>query len=97
MGGAVAINAIGQIPEIDGLISLSAYSAWDEVFVDNVGLPEPLATLQRPFVRLYTSLKYGPDTRHITPAPRFKSWATGRPCSSIRPPIRRFRLPTLSG
>lgn len=67
MGGATAINAIGQIPEIDGLISLSAYSAWDEVFVDNMGLPEPLASLQRPFVRLYTSLKYGLGTRHITP------------------------------
>jgi len=67
MGGATAVNAIGQIPEIDGLISLSAFSAWDEVFVDNMGLPEPLASLQRPFVRLYTSLKYGFDKRHITP------------------------------
>jgi uncharacterized protein len=32
MGGAVAINSIGQISDIDALISLSAYSAWDDVF-----------------------------------------------------------------
>lgn len=67
MGGATAVNAIGQIPEIDGLISLSAFSAWDDVFVDNMGLSEPLASLQRPFVRLYTGFKYGFDKRHITP------------------------------
>jgi uncharacterized protein len=67
MGGATAVNAIGQIAEIDGLISLSAYSAWDDVFVDNMGLPEPLASLQRPFVRLYTGFKYGFDKHHITP------------------------------
>jgi uncharacterized protein len=67
MGGATAVNAIGQIAEIDGLISLSAFSAWDDVFVDNMGLSEPLASLQRPFVRLYTGFKYGFDKHHITP------------------------------
>jgi uncharacterized protein len=67
MGGATAVNAIGQTAEIDGLISLSAFSAWDDVFVDNMGLPEPLASLQRPFARLYTGFKYGFDKRHITP------------------------------
>lgn len=58
MSGAVAINSIGQIPEIDGLISMSAYSAWEDVFLDNMGLPEPLASLQRPFIRLYIRLKF---------------------------------------
>lgn len=82
MGGAVAINAIGQIPEIDGLVSLSAYSAWDEVFVDNMGLPEPLASLQRPFVRLYTTLKYGADTRSITPREQIQR-LNGRPALLI--------------
>jgi uncharacterized protein len=67
MGGAVAINSIGLIPEIDGLISMSAYSAWADVFVENMGLPEPFASVQRPFVRLYTTLKYGVDTLHIYP------------------------------
>lgn len=67
MGGAVAINSIGQVDGIDGLISLSAYSSWDDVFVDNMGLPEPIAAAQRAFVRLYTSVKYGFDTRDIVP------------------------------
>ena len=67
MGGAVAINAVGQIPEIDGLISMSAYSSWADVFVDNMGLPEPFASVQRAFVRLYTTLKYGWASRSITP------------------------------
>ncbi len=67
MGGATAINAIGQIPGIDGLVSMSAYSAFDDVFTDNMGLPEPLGGIQRFFVRLYTGFKYGFDTRHITP------------------------------
>lgn len=49
------------------LISLSAYSSWDDVFVDNMGIPEPLATAQRVFVRLYTGVKYGFDSRHIVP------------------------------
>ena len=67
MGGGAAINAIGQTPDIDGLITLSAFSAWDELFVDHMGVPEPLGAAQRPFVRLYTGIKYGWDNRHITP------------------------------
>ncbi len=67
MGGAVAINSIGQIPDIDGLISLSAYSSWDDVFIENMGASGLVATIQRPFVRLYTTLKYGWANRHINP------------------------------
>ncbi len=67
MGGAVAINAIGQIPGIAALISMSAYSSWDDVFLDNMGASGLLAAVQRPFVRLYTALKYGWATRTINP------------------------------
>jgi uncharacterized protein len=67
MGAVTAINAIGQIAEIDGVISMSAYSSFDDVFVDNMGIPEPFASAQRFFVRLYTSSKYGFESRHITP------------------------------
>lgn len=67
MGAVTAINAVGQIPEIDGLISLSAYSSFDEVFVDNMRLAEPLASIQRLFVRLYTGIKYGLASQSITP------------------------------
>lgn len=67
MGGAVAINSIGQIPEIDALISMSAYSAWEDVFLENMGASGLLAAAQRPFVRLYTALKYGWSNSAINP------------------------------
>ena len=67
MGGAVAINSIGQIPDIDALISLSAYSAWDDLFLDNMGASGLVAAVQRPFVRLYTGIKYGWANRGINP------------------------------
>jgi uncharacterized protein len=67
MGGAVAINSIGQISDIDALISMSSYSAWDDVFLDNMGASGLLAAMQRPFVRLYTTLKYGWANRSINP------------------------------
>jgi uncharacterized protein len=67
MGAVTAINSIGQIAEIDGIISMSAYSSFDDVFVDNMGVPEPFASVQRLFVRLYTSSKYGFESRNITP------------------------------
>ncbi|HHU62239.1 MAG: alpha/beta hydrolase [Bacillota bacterium] len=62
MGGVVAINSAGQIPEIAGVISLSAYSSWEDVFVDNMsamGVPHFFGTIQKPFVRLYCTYKYG--------------------------------------
>lgn len=67
MGGAVAINSIGQIPDIDALISMSAYSGWDDVFLDNMGASGLVAAVQRPFIRLYTALKYGWANRNINP------------------------------
>lgn len=70
MGGAVAINSVGQIPELAGLISMSAYSSWEEVFIDNmqsIGAPSLLTTLQKPFVKLYTLYKYGLNTSDIYP------------------------------
>ena len=67
MGGAVAINSIGQISDIDALISLSAYSAWDDLFLDNMGASGLVAAVQRPFVRLYTGIKYGWANRGINP------------------------------
>jgi uncharacterized protein len=67
LGGATAINAAGLMPDVDAVVSLSAFSAWDDVFVDNMGAPEPFATLQRAFVRLYTGWTYGFDLRDLTP------------------------------
>ena len=67
MGGAVAINSVGLMPDIDGLISMSAYSAWDDLFLDNMGASGLLAAVQRPFIRLYTALKYGWAYRGVNP------------------------------
>ena len=76
MGGATAINSIGEIEEIDGLISSSAYASWDDAFYDNMvymGAPKFYAWLQRPFVKLYTNFKYGFDTADITPELEIKN------------------------
>ena len=67
LGGATAINATGMTPAIAGLVSLSAFSSWSDVFVDNMGLPEPLAGLQRAFVSLYLGFTYGFDRRDLVP------------------------------
>lgn len=70
MGGAVAINSIGQTPEISGLVSISAYSSWEDVFMENMlamGAPALLARIQRPFVKLYTLYKFGIKTADIYP------------------------------
>ncbi|MFN7253475.1 MAG: alpha/beta hydrolase [Anaerobacillus sp.] len=70
MGGAVAINSTGQIPEISGLISISAYSSWEDVFIENMalsGAPKWLTIIQKPFVKLYTVYKYGLNTADIYP------------------------------
>ena len=75
LGGATAINSIGEIEEIDGLISHSAYASWDDTFYDsmiNMGAPKVYAWLQRPFVKLYTNFKYGFNTMNITPEKEIK-------------------------
>lgn len=70
MGGATAINAAGEIPEIAGVISMSAFSSWPDVFADNMrlqGAPSWLAEAERPFVAAYTALKFGLATAGVTP------------------------------
>lgn len=78
LGGATAINATGLTPEIDALVSLSAFSSWSDVFVASMGLPEPFASVQRPFVDLYTGFAYGFDRRTITPKAQIRNLG-GRP------------------
>lgn len=70
MGGTTAINAIGEIPDLDGLISCSAFSSWQDVFGDNMlnmGMPSILVKMERPFVSLYMGLLYGFEKLHINP------------------------------
>lgn len=70
MGGATAINAIGEIPELDGVISCSAYSDWVNVFYDNMslsGAPAWMAAMDKPFVWCYLGFEYGFDKIKINP------------------------------
>ncbi len=76
MGGAVAINSIGSNDNIDGVISLSAYSSFTDNFSDNMlmmNMPKFYVSLQKPFVTLYTSFKYGFDTTRLTPKNMIKN------------------------
>lgn len=75
MGGAVAINAIGEIPEIDGLISMSAFSSFEDVFYDsmiNMGMPKLFCALEKPFVKLYAGYKFGFSNIDINPKNQIK-------------------------
>ncbi|WP_207667932.1 alpha/beta hydrolase [Serpentinicella alkaliphila] len=76
MGGATAINSFGLMPEIHGLISVSAYSSWDDVFTEaliNMNIPRVLAYLQKPFMKLHTTFKYGIGSARITPINQIKN------------------------
>ena len=81
MGGAAAINAAGLYREIDGVISLSAYSSWEDMFIDQMilsGAPYFLALLEKPFLRLYSMYTFGFQNRHIYPKQQIKN-LNGRP------------------
>ena len=69
MGGTTAINAMGEIPEIDGLISIAAFSAWEDVFYELMAFQSPvfLAKMVKPFVPLVTVLKYKVNVWKIKP------------------------------
>ncbi len=72
MGGAVAINATGLIPEIAGFVSLSAYSGVDDLLLDGMGASGIRAVFLRPLVRLLLCLKYGWGSRHNYPRERIR-------------------------
>ena len=80
MGGVTAINSMGEIPEIAGLISLSAYSSWEDVFYENMAAQAPvfLAKIERPFVTLAAMLKYGVNSWSVNPKKEIEKLA-GRP------------------
>ncbi len=81
MGAATAINAIGETPEIAGLISLSAFSSWPDVFAENMemtGLPKAVCEAEKPFVWLYMGMKYGFDSLPVNPLAEI-SKLNGRP------------------
>jgi pimeloyl-ACP methyl ester carboxylesterase len=69
MGGASAINSAGEIAAIDGLISLSAYSSWQDVFYEGMSAQAPvlLAKIAKPFAILAAALKFRVNAWRISP------------------------------
>jgi len=62
MGASVAINAAAGNSGIDGVISQSAYSSWEENMADQFeknGVPRFIARAQIPFTRLYLAMRFG--------------------------------------
>lgn len=70
MGGATALIATGEIPEIDGVISCSAYSSWTDVFTDQMkrsGAPDFFTSMDKPFINIYLGYTYGFSNLKFTP------------------------------
>lgn len=65
MGGGTAINSMAEFPEIDALISLSAFSSCEETFAEIMAqsMPKALAATIRPFLYVGTFLRYGSAVR----------------------------------
>lgn len=81
MGGAAAVNSMGEIPELDGLISVSAFSSAPDIFCDsmvNMGFPEFAAEIEKPFVKLYMGFEFGFGNLRINPLDEIKK-LDGRP------------------
>jgi len=70
-GGATVIIAGGEIPRIDGIIAISAYSNFVDLYVDNMsmlGLPRFMGTMTTPFMNFWMGLRFGFGTTSLTPA-----------------------------
>lgn len=70
MGGAVAVNAFGQLPDIDALIAQSAYSSFEDVMADTAclyGLPEFLGNALKPWLRFGLRQHFGAAVDTLTP------------------------------
>ncbi|HHT90908.1 MAG TPA: alpha/beta hydrolase [Firmicutes bacterium] len=81
LGGVVAINGAGLYSELDGVISIGAFSSWPDLFRDNLyfsGTPLLVAMLEKPFVQLYTLVKFGWKNRGLYPQQQAANLA-GRP------------------
>lgn len=70
MGGAISVNAFGQIPEIDGLIAMSAYASFEDVFADTLrhyGVPDFLCAIEKSIARLALRAMFGERTNENVP------------------------------
>ena len=70
MGGGTVIIAAGELPEVDAVISISAFSSWPDLFADNMamsGIPRFIGVLDTPFVNMYLGFHFGFDALRYSP------------------------------
>lgn len=75
MGGAIAVNAFGQIPELAGLIAMSAYSSFEDVVIDTMrqyGIPAFICALERPLLTLSLQSVFGSQVKELQPIQQVK-------------------------
>lgn len=71
MGAGTVITAAGEVPEIDAVISISAFSSWSNMFAEYMamaGIPKAIAILDIPFVNMYMGFHFGFDALKYSPA-----------------------------
>jgi fermentation-respiration switch protein FrsA (DUF1100 family) len=70
MGAGTVIIAAGELPEIDAVISISAFSSWSDMFVEYMsmaGVPKAISVLDKPFVNMYLGFHFGFDALKYSP------------------------------
>lgn len=86
MGGAIAVNAFGQIEEIDGLIAMSAYSSFEDVVTDimgRYGVPGFIQAIEKPLIALSLTNVFGSEAvKNMKPIVQIKN-TKGRPALLI--------------
>jgi hypothetical protein len=82
VGGAIAINAFGQIDEIDGVIAKSAYSSFEDVVIDQMGkcnMPAFIQAAEKPIIKSALIMIFGYESvEQIKPVDLIKN-ANARP------------------
>lgn len=77
MGGAIAVNAFGQIDEIDALIAMSAYSSFEDAVMDLMEqhhVPGFIRTIEKPLVKLALEMSFGKDAvNEVKPIKQIKN------------------------
>lgn len=75
LGASTSIIAAGMMPEVKGLISISAFSSWEDIFADKMTAYAPaiFARLEKPFVLLSARIKYRVDSKSVSPVVAIKN------------------------
>ena len=81
LGGGIAINSMAENPDIDILVTLSAFSSLEDVVADLLtyyGMPSFIGTCMKPSTWLSASIMYGVNPFTLSPKSRIKK-LNGRP------------------